>query len=94
MGPAGSQAQRLGLLMAKSQPWAKPATGSQFLRRCYSAEAAQEESSKPALTVEDMMPVENIRNIAIIGKIQCSNSYLDLQETSFHCKGAASSSCI
>jgi hypothetical protein len=56
------------MLMARSQPWAKPATGSQFLRRCYSAEAAQEESSAPALTVEDMMPVENIRNIAIIGE--------------------------
>jgi GTP-binding protein len=67
MGPAKSQAQRLGMLMAKSQPWAKPATGSQFLRRCYSAEAAQEENTTPALTVEDMMPVENIRNIAIIG---------------------------
>lgn len=31
-------------------------------------EATQEESSTPALTVEDMMPVESIRNIAIIGK--------------------------
>ncbi|KAG0077453.1 hypothetical protein BGZ90_007158 [Linnemannia elongata] len=69
MGPARSQAQRLGMLMAKSQPWAKPATGSQFLRRCYSAEAAQEENSMPALTVEDMMPVENIRNIAIIAHV-------------------------
>ncbi|KAF9138916.1 hypothetical protein BGX30_008582 [Mortierella sp. GBA39] len=69
MGPARSQAQRLGMLMAKSQPWAKPATGSQFLRRCYSAEAAQEENSTPALTVEDMMPVENIRNIAIIAHV-------------------------
>lgn len=48
----------------------------------------------PALTVEDMMPVENIRNIAIIGKIQCPDSYLDLKETSFHRKKAASSSCI
>lgn len=44
-----------------------PASGSQFLRRCYSANAAAQEET-PVLSVQDMMPVENIRNIAIIGK--------------------------
>lgn len=51
--------------MAKSQ-WQTAAAGSQVFRRCYSAEATQEENT-PSLSVEDMMPVENIRNIAIIG---------------------------
>jgi hypothetical protein len=59
------------MLMART-PFggAAPASGTQFLRRCYSldAAAAQEENPTPALSVQDMMPVENIRNIAIIGK--------------------------
>ncbi|KAG0252592.1 hypothetical protein BG011_006901 [Mortierella polycephala] len=67
--PARMQAQRLSMLMAKAQQWQTPVTGSQFLRRCYSAEAAHEENATPALTVEDMVPVENIRNIAIIAHV-------------------------
>lgn len=39
--------------------------------RYYSDVLAQEDTPTPALTVEDMMPVENIRNIAIIGKLYC-----------------------
>jgi len=54
--------------MAKSSfGGAAPASGSQFLRRCYSVNATAQEET-PILSVQDMMPVENIRNIAIIGK--------------------------
>ena len=65
--PARMQAQRLGVLMAQTHPWRTATAGTQLLRRCYSMDAAQEEASTPTLTVEHMMPVENIRNIAIIG---------------------------
>lgn len=68
VAPGRTQAQRLGVLMAKAQPWKTATTGTHLFRRYYTAEATQEEPSTPALTVEDMMPVENIRNIAIIGK--------------------------
>ncbi|KAG0239819.1 hypothetical protein BGX31_002479 [Mortierella sp. GBA43] len=64
----GLQAQRLGSLIAKTKPWKSGTISTQLLHRRYTTETAQEEPT-PALTVEDMMPIENIRNIAIIAHV-------------------------
>jgi len=64
--PARIQAQRLGGLLAKNSQLLNSSGPMAF--RYYSDALAQEDTPTPALTVEDMMPVENIRNIAIIGE--------------------------
>lgn len=65
--PARMQAQRLGGLLTKNSQLLQK-SGGPMAFRYYSDALAQEETPTPALTVEDMMPVENIRNIAIIGE--------------------------
>ncbi|KAF9436484.1 hypothetical protein BGZ76_003811 [Entomortierella beljakovae] len=65
--PAQLQAHRLTKLATRN--WMASASGSQRFQRYYSSEVAQEEAATPILTVEDMMPVENIRNIAIIAHV-------------------------
>ncbi|KAG0360687.1 hypothetical protein BG005_010153 [Podila minutissima] len=66
--PARMQAQRLGGLLTKNSQLLQK-SGGPMAFRYYSDALAQEETPTPALTVEDMMPVENIRNIAIIAHV-------------------------
>ncbi|KAF9586768.1 hypothetical protein BGW38_000019 [Lunasporangiospora selenospora] len=72
MAPMGlGRAQRLGALLVKSSAWRAGSVG--VARACYSTEAATAttvgQDDGTALTVEDMMPVDNIRNIAIIAHV-------------------------